>query len=154
MGKFNASYRREPFYTFGNKMSVFGIIDRIIKRRGLPLVNRILNKYGKGIISYKYNYDKLWSAICENSFSSNSIPGVVADWDNTARKGYNGQVLTGVTVEKFIKYFMILLEKCDSNNVPFVMINAWNEWAEGAYLEPDQSNGYEFLEAIRKVVYR
>lgn len=151
LGKFNASYRREPFYTFGNRLGIIGLLDRIFRRKCIPVANQFLSKYNKGIISYKYDYEKLWKSICENDLNEKSIPGVVADWDNTARKGYNGQILTNVSVQKFEKFFSLLLNKCNKNNVPFLMINAWNEWAEGAYLEPDSINGYDYLEAIKKV---
>lgn len=151
LGKFNASYRREPFYTFGKKLGTMGLIDRVIKRKGLPILNKILNRFDRGVITYKYDYEKIWKSICENELNGSIIPGVIANWDNTARKGYNGQMLTGVSIEIFKKYFAYLIQKCNENNVPFLLINAWNEWAEGAYLEPDSNIKDEYLECIRDV---
>lgn len=150
MGRFDAAYRREPFYTFGSRNNGFEFVSRALQRKCLPLLNKVLNRFGSGIISYRYDYEKLWHNICENELNSAVIPGCVADWDNTARKGYNGQILTGVRVEVFAKYFRKLMEKSRTNDVPFVVINAWNEWAEGAYLEPDSYHKTSYLESIKK----
>lgn len=37
-------------------------------------------------------------------------------------------------------------------NCEYIFINAWNEWAESMYLEPDEKNGYKYLEIIKEVV--
>lgn len=32
-----------------------------------------------------------------------------------------------------------------------ITVNSWNEWTEGSYLEPDKTNGYKMLEAVKRV---
>ena len=71
-------------------------------------------------------------------------------WDNTARKKNNGTIFYNSSPELYKKWLFnsILHTK---ENIPqdkqFVFINAWNEWAEGAHLEPDQKYGFAYLEA-------
>ena len=54
--------------------------------------------------------------------------------------------------EKFKLYLSEQIKKSVEINSEFLFINAWNEWAEGAYLEPDEKFGYKYLEAIKSAL--
>lgn len=99
----------------------------------------------------KYDYDVAWENILSADWTSEFLPGAFVEWDNTPRNK-NGLVYTGFTVEKFGRYMKALLEKARSKNKSMVFINAWNEWAEGAYLEPDELTGTGKLEALKKAL--
>lgn len=82
------------------------------------------------------------------------IPGVMPGWDNSARRPANGEIIHGATPQLFEKWLQQAFERAQRNSLPerFVMINAWNEWAEGAYLEPDSRFGYANLEACASAI--
>lgn len=96
------------------------------------------------------DYDEAWDIILNKEpFDESVISGGFTSWDNTARNK-NGMLFKGASPEKFEHYMIELLKKPSAMNLVFV--NAWNEWAEGAYLEPDERYGYAYLEALKKAV--
>ena len=96
------------------------------------------------------DYDEAWDIILHKEpFDDSVISGGFTSWDNTARNK-KGMLFKGASPAKFEKYMTELLKKTSAMNLVFV--NAWNEWAEGAYLEPDERYGYAYLEALKKAV--
>lgn len=81
--------------------------------------------------------------------------GVCPRWDNEARKPGKGTILVGSTPVEYGRWLQSVCRFTKNNLTPskqFVFINAWNEWAEGAYLEPDRKYGYAYLEATRNAL--
>jgi hypothetical protein len=103
------------------------------------------------------DYDKFYNMLTNRKIKTNKkrFLGAFTDWDNTARKGRNPLLLfKNVSSIKFEKYLEIQFKRSMKLDNDFLFINAWNEWAEGAYLEPDKKNGYSYLKAVRRVVSR
>ena len=96
------------------------------------------------------SYDAVWDAILTNRWPENLLPGAFVDWDNTPRNR-NGVSYVGFSMEKFEHNMRALLHRAKSEKKPMVFINAWNEWGEGAYLEPDEHYGNARLETIRSI---
>ena len=71
-------------------------------------------------------------------------------WDNEARRQGRGTVFAGSTPALYQEWLENACRHTDEHmgpDKPFVFINAWNEWAEGAHLEPDRAHGYAYLRA-------
>ena len=79
------------------------------------------------------------------------FPCVTPRWDNTARKGRSGLALVGDTPELYGQWveWASRTTPATPGGESLVFVNAWNEWAEGAHLEPDRERGRAFLEAHR-----
>jgi len=77
-------------------------------------------------------------------------------WDNTARRKNDGAVFVGSTPSAYGEWLenaaQDTVKRFSSPSSRLVFVNAWNEWAEGAYLEPDQAYGYAYLQATRNAL--
>ena len=79
-----------------------------------------------------------------------TFPCVMMNWDNEARKPGKGHIFLGASPESYKSWLRRCFDFVLSNNKQserLVFINAWNEWAEGTYLEPDRRYGYAYLHA-------
>ena len=125
------------------------------RRHGIDLGQKVNNAMmGKRQLPLMLDYDDVWSTILKTAPSSEkSIAGAFVGWDNTPRKKERGEVIWGATPEKFRVYMVELIRKARAQyENDYIFINAWNEWAEGAYLEPTESDGFSYLEALREAL--
>jgi GT2 family glycosyltransferase/glycosyltransferase involved in cell wall biosynthesis/SAM-dependent methyltransferase len=81
-------------------------------------------------------------------------PGIMLSWDNSARRPANGEIIHGSTPALFGQWLMQCFSRAQNNPADerLIFVNAWNEWAEGTYLEPDKRFGYAFLNACADVI--
>ena len=100
-----------------------------------------------------YDYAEVKHIMAARKFPYKNLPCVFVGWDNTARRGRNGIVITNQNKELF-KQSLQRAKQIVADNDPeeqIVFINAWNEWAEGNHLEPCSKYGHQFLEAVKEV---
>ncbi|MEE9339140.1 MAG: glycoside hydrolase family 99-like domain-containing protein, partial [Methylococcaceae bacterium] len=77
--------------------------------------------------------------------------GCFLAWDNTARRKKSADIFHNFSVNQYRNWLSQSTAKSAvENKQGLVFINAWNEWAEGAVLEPDSFFGYELLEATQQ----
>lgn len=105
-------------------------------------------------IDFKLDYDEIWNEILNHCpFNEKSVAGAFVDFDNTPRKGERGYLYYNASPKKFETYFKKLVTKVEQEyKNKYIFMFAWNEWGEGGYLEPDKTNGYAYLNAIKRVL--
>jgi glycosyltransferase involved in cell wall biosynthesis len=117
---------------------------------------RIINPNYQGTI---YDYNEM--ALSYSDVTTTDYPiikTVCPGWDNEARKPGQSHVFHGSSPETYGAWLRRACEQTitgmyvNAEHPPFVFINAWNEWAEGAHLEPDRSSGYASLQMTAEVL--
>lgn len=129
-------------------------IPRTLKRTLIDAKD--IDPYDPSLEDYFESYDSIVRASLEGlDLIPNMAPGICPDWDNSARRSRKAHIVVGSTPDKFMNWTREAgrraIQRADDNQIPYplLFVNAWNEWAEGAVLEPTWDQGRSYLEAIR-----
>lgn len=107
-----------------------------------------------------------WRARAEDGWSERRTllsvpfaPNVTMGWDSSARVRQDQElqistwprlpVVVDNTPDRFREALLDSVADARQHGVPYVSVNAWNEWTEGSYLEPEETTGFGYLEALR-----
>jgi lipopolysaccharide biosynthesis protein len=122
----------------------------------VPDISSTLNTYNEltgSIIDYAKVADFYEDQTQEKDFIY--FRSLVPQWDNTARYQEGAYALHKSTPKRFQTWFENLIgytERTLDADKQFIVVNAWNEWAEGAHLEPDTYYGYSYLNSIGRAL--
>lgn len=123
--------------------------------RGLP-ERKVADAFQSGFAARVLSYDGIAAAsVAEPAPAYPLIKTAVPGWDNDPRRPMRGMIVEGSTPRKYQDWLARLVARARDNPVlgeRFVAINAWNEWAEGAYLEPDVHYGAAYLNATARAL--
>ena len=75
------------------------------------------------------------------------------NWDNSARKVNGWSTYAGFSLKYFFDWVSMIVNETMETAKSFFFINAWNEWAEGTYLEPDKKYGYANINTLSKAIF-
>ena len=103
----------------------------------------------KGLVERSRNYKKL---------NYKLFRGVCPSWDNTPRRKNKSTIFVNSNPEDFQEWLTNAIEdtvhRVDNQDERLIFVNAWNEWAEGAHLEPDEKYGYAYLQATKNALLK
>lgn len=117
--------------------------------------DKMINPDFSGVI-YDYR-DVALKYMSKNAPGYVRFRGVITSWDNTARRPNNSHIFAYSTPEVYQEWLEGVIAQTREQNCGderIVFINAWNEWAEGAHLEPDQRFGHGYLKATNNALSR
>lgn len=157
--EFQPGLARNDLSRANNKFQTLKKIRRKVayyvdKHFGIDLLRIGENTLSKINNMDKIPYDDAWNAILNRKpVSEKNYPGAFVRWDNSPRHGDRARIFVGETPEKFQKYMTEQIKRArDVYHKDKLFVYAWNEWAEGGYLEPDKEYGYAYLEAIKNAL--
>ncbi|MBP8975132.1 MAG: tetratricopeptide repeat protein, partial [Bacteroidetes bacterium] len=100
------------------------------------------------------NYSEAWKYLAAFQGEGDEFHSVVPMWDNSARRKYQPVILDNPSPEEYKRWLALEIVRVKGKppSDRIVFLNAWNEWAEGNHLEPDQKFGHTYLEATKEAL--
>jgi hypothetical protein len=164
-GGFDAAIEFQPFadtlYSFRNSVLMPRLKRKLITRASIKWRQITGNKQKSEQLINKWfsriDYNEYVDYVMANNLYPSEykrFPGLTPSWDNTPRRGESGFLFRDANPTKYKEWLQFHYQNFvpPSPDENFVFINAWNEWAEGNHLEPDQKWGKQYLEATSEVI--
>ena len=145
--------------TFGTRDPAFFGLDGAVEFPPHKLADKLSGRemtdaYSKDFSGQVVAYDDFVdTSLSEADSDFPLVKTVVPSWDNDARRPNRAFTLEASTPAKYERWLQALIVRALARPIldtPIVAINAWNEWAEGAYLEPDVHFGAGYLNATAR----
>lgn len=137
---------QDDLFDFWIEMPPHGIVTMDDYVFGGPEGNKLGRDVRGGFKGLVYDYNK----VIENSVSksyvndlpANTICGVMPSWDNSARRGFDAHMAYGANPARFGVWLdRMMLHRVGTSYRRELFVNAWNEWAEKAVMEPNSIYG-------------
>ncbi len=137
----------EPVFTTNHRRS---FAEKAVDKTRTTVFNLLTGSH----CAHVYDYRTVWKNILRRRETpmggKERCPGAFVRWDNTPRRGKNAIFYAGASPKLFEEYMQRQLEQSEEAGCRYLFINAWNEWGEGAYMEPDSRYGWAFLNALKR----
>jgi len=142
---FDAAIKFQPDYFNLPKNLSESFLNKILHKLNIKKSEVIGNSI------YDYEEFVVETLKAEKSVDYLLYPSVTPMWDNSARRKKDAFVLHNSTPEKFGTWLKEVIKNFNppTQEENFIIINAWNEWAEGNHLEPCQKWGRQYLEVVK-----
>jgi lipopolysaccharide biosynthesis protein len=171
-----ASWREWCFHHGIGEISVWAVYDVAFQNIDIPYVDRFVEFPPRQVGALKkidghhlnpqvadlhlYDYKALVHSITSGLSIADSLDypifrTAMMGWDNSARRSDGFSVWMNYSTQDFFDWCRRIWQYTIENhpvNERFIFINAWNEWAEGTYLEPDERFGFANINALSRAM--
>jgi len=118
-------------------------------------IHSVMRKFFGGLVLDKYNYaDLVKYFTTPEDYEKRIYPQLIPRRDRSPRSGRKAMIYYGSTPELFktaAENAVRCVEQRDYDH-RLIFLNAWNEWGEGAYMEPDLKFGHGYIDALQEVL--